>query len=162
MIGMQRYFSCFSVTIAACAGWIAGCNSASSPKQGEAKGPMLRSEPADSGEFIDMQFERIKNAFLAVNVGRMLIQKTHPSGSYVFSDPPQLVLSADKHQIIGKVTVKWTGGVTKTQYETDFTIEITKDRVRLTTERDTALFQIEPNQLRLAELELTNIVRPLQ
>ena len=109
-----------------------------------------------------MQFERIKNAFLAVNVGRMLIQKTHPSGSYVFSDPPQLVLSADKHQIIGKVTVKWTGGVTKTQYETDFTIEITKDRVRLTTERDTALFQIEPNQLRLAELELTNIVRPLQ
>lgn len=66
----------------------------------------------DPKAYTDGQFERIRNGFAAINVGQMIIQRTHPTGSYVFSNPPQLVLSADRHEIIGKVTVKWTGGLT--------------------------------------------------
>jgi hypothetical protein len=131
---------------------LSGCNSASSSKKSEAPDPKA---------FTDAQFERMKNGFSSINVGQMLMQRTRPTGSYIPANPPQMTLSADRRDIIGKVTVKWSGGVSKAQYQTDFTIEITKNRVRLTVERDTAVFQIEPNQLRLAELDLTNIVRLL-
>jgi hypothetical protein len=117
--------------------------------------------PLDPNAFTDIQFDRIRNGFAAINIGQMLIQRTHPTGSYIFSNAPQLIVSTDRHEIIGKVTVRWSGGLTKARYETDFTLEMTKTRVRLTVERDTAVLQIEPNQLRLAELDLTKMARPL-
>jgi hypothetical protein len=166
------------VFVSVCA--LGGCSSSSSTKQNETETPIQKQEPEDPKAFTDAQFERmkngfaydpkaftdaqferVKNGFASINVGQMLIQRTHPTGSFIFSDPPQMILSADGHVIIGKVTARWSGGVSRAKYQTDFTIEITRDRVRVTTERDTALFQIEPNQLRLAELDLTNIVRPL-
>jgi hypothetical protein len=150
------------IALATCLCAFVGCDPVSATKKGDAKAPVQKDEPVDPKAFTEMQFERMKNGLASINVGQMLIQRTHPTGSYLFSNPPQLILSADRHEIIGKVPVKWAGGVTGAQYETDFTIEITKARVRLTTERDTAVFHIEPNQLRLAELDLTNIVRPLQ
>jgi hypothetical protein len=140
------------VVLLACMNAI-GCNRVSESKKADVL--------PDPNAFSDVQFDRIRNGFAAINIGQMLIQRTHPTGSYVSSNPPQLILSTDRHEIIGKVTVKWSGGLTKARYETDFTIEMTKTRVRLTVERDTAVLQIEPNQTRLGELDLTNIVRPL-
>lgn len=153
---------CFILSVAICLFMLAGCDSSKSGKKDDAKAPAPKPEPVDPKAYTDAEFERIRNGFASINVGQMIIQRTHPTGSYISANPAQLILSADRREIIGKVTVKWKGGVTGAQYETDFTIEITKDRVRLTTERDTAVFQIEPNQLRLAELDLTNIVRSLQ
>jgi hypothetical protein len=122
---------------------VIGCNRVTETKKAEASDPKA---------FTEAQFNRIKSGFASINIGQMLIQRTHPTGSYVFSNPPQLILSSDRHEIIGKVTVKWSGGLTKATYETDFTIEMTKARVRLTVERDTAVFKINdpPNFQRLA------------
>ena len=72
-----------------------------------------------------------------------------------------MVLSADRREIIAKVTGRWAGGISRAEYETSFTIEITKSRTRLAVERDTAVFQVHPNQLKLAELDVINIVQPL-
>jgi D-serine dehydratase len=71
-----------------------------------------------------------------------------------------MILSADSREITAKVTVRWSG-VTKTEYETDFTVEISKDRVRLTVDRDTAVIQINASNLRQAETDVANTVRPL-
>ena len=91
----------------------------------------------------------------------MLVERTHPTGSFISSRPPTMVLSADRREIIARVTGRWAGGVTGLVYETSFTIEITKSRTRLTVERDTALLHIDPYQLKLAESDVNNIVQPL-
>jgi hypothetical protein len=152
MTRSHRRLVCAVIALCVGVSVFSGCDTASHSK---------KSEPTDPKAFTDAQFERMKNGFASINIGQMSIQRTHPTGSYITSNPPQMILSADRREIIGKVTVRWSGQVTEAQYQTDFTFEITKDRVRLTVERDTAVFHINPNQLRLAELDLTNIVRPL-
>jgi hypothetical protein len=122
----------------------AGCDYKSSPST-QPRGlpsPAPAPEPVDPKAFTAGEFDRIRGGFAEFNAGRMLIQRTHPTGTYIASDPPAMVLSADRREIIGNVTVRWSGGVTGAEYQTDFTIEITKGRVRLTVERDLAVFQI--------------------
>jgi len=96
-----------------------------------------------------------------INMGQTLLQRTHPTGSFVQSLPVQASLSSDRHEMIFRVTVRWTGAVFGSLYETDFAIEVTKTRVRLSVERDTAIIKIDPNQLKIAELEVTQAVTPL-
>lgn len=137
----------------------AGCQDRAGPTTSDPAG--TADPPPDSQAFTDAQYDRVRAGLAGINVGQVLIHRTHPTGSFLSAMPPTMVLSADRREIIAKVTGRWAGGVTGAEYETTFTIEITKARTRLTVERDTAVFQIDPEHLRLAELDVTNLVRPL-
>ena len=158
MIRDPRSLARLAVVAAACLYAGAACDSS---KKNGATGPLATPGPVDPKAFTDEQVDRMRTGFSSVNVPQLLLQRTHPTGVYVSSDHSRMMPWSDRRGITARATVYWTGGVTGTQYQTDFTIEITKDRVRLTVERDTAVFKIDPNQLRLAELDLTNIIRPL-
>lgn len=152
----MNFFIIFSLLLTT----LLGCSD-NSPNQNQSFLLPTNSAKKDPKAFADIEFERIRSGLASINLGRMLIQRTHPSGSYKLSDPPTMILSADRHEILGKITIQWTGGITDAIYETDFTLEITKSRVRLTVERDTAIFQISPNHLRLAESDLMMLIQKL-
>jgi hypothetical protein len=138
-----------------------GCGtSTTSPAKQEALSPG-KQDALSPKAFTDAQYQRVRDGLASINLGRMLIQRTHPTGTYTNSNAPSAILSADREEMIAKVTVSWMGSVTKAAYQTDFTVEISKNRIRLSVDRDTALINIDPNQLKLAEKEVADIVRPL-
>lgn len=120
-----------------------------------------KTEGSDPKAFSAAEYDRVQSGLISINLGQILLQRTHPTGKFVRAQPARLILSADRREITGKVTAHWLGGVTDANYETDFTIEIRKDKVRLTVDRDLAVIQIKPENLRLAELDLANVLQPL-
>lgn len=122
----------------------------------------LPSASPDPKAYSDEDFRRIEQGLNELNVGRILIQQTHPTGTYRSSTPPALVLSADRRTTHGRLTITWTGSGLGNEYQTDFSFDLTKDRVRLQVDRDLAIFKIDPHHHRLAEEHLEELVRSLQ
>jgi len=88
-------------------------------------------------------------------IGSKLLVGTHPTGAYVSTGIPGVVLSADRRTINVSVTVDWKGGILGNLYQTTYATTLTKEGMgTLRVLRDTAIIQIDPQFLLTTEYAL--------
>src|SRR5205085_2858746 len=107
------------------------------------------------------EFESIKKEIGKApdSLGRLLLQGTHPTGTYSYTDAPLVSLSGDRRDVTLTVSVNWKGGFSENAYQTTYALTFNKKEgvTNLRVLRDTALIKIDPQFLRATESSLKDI-----
>jgi hypothetical protein len=119
---------------------------------------------AKSKEFTPSEMTMLKK-YIESNgesLGRALQGGTHPTGQYISSGTPIVVLSTDRLVLTVTLTVNWKGGVSEANYQTTYrsTVDKTNGIGHLRVIQDSALFQITPEQLLKTEDFLKTMFKP--
>lgn len=111
----------------------------------------------EAAVFSDADFAAMRDLIIENRdtFGQLLIEHTHPTGKYSSTDKPVVNLSSPKDSVTATVTVHWKGGFSEDPYITTFSFRLAKRGLdRLEVIRDNALFKIDPQFLKTAELDL--------
>jgi hypothetical protein len=115
--------------------------------------------------FDDGEYQNIANSINsdAETLGRLLVSSTHPTGSYLQTGSPNVVLADDRRTVAVQLGVTWKGMLLEQPYTTTYRFQLGKKGLnRLEVVRDEALAQINPELLRQAEFRLTRYFAPAQ
>lgn len=104
------------------------------------------------------EYEAFRNQIesASADLGKFLLRRTHPTGTYGSTDSPLISRSADGHSITTTLTVNWKGGFLEVPYETTYRFDVSKKEGfgSLSVERDSSIIKIDPEFLRSAESQL--------
>jgi tetratricopeptide (TPR) repeat protein len=94
--------------------------------------------------------------------GEALLSRTHPTGTYGYTEDPSIVLSSDRRALTTRFSVRWRGGIAETPYLTVYSLVFHKANKALELDslevmHDDAIFKIDPGMLRSAEADLRRV-----
>ena len=126
--------------------------------------PLPVPKPVDDRNFTDQEHATIRTMLTTYSdsIGKVLIGGTHPTGKFSSASLPSVSLSADRRDIEVKLTCFWNGTVNDYQTVFSFTINKQSGFARLRVEKDTAIFQIKPQNLLDTEASLREAIGPLR
>ena len=108
--------------------------------------------------YAQSEYEAFRNQIesASADLGKFLLRRTHPTGTYGSTDSPLVSRSADGHSITTTLTVNWKGGFLEVPYETTYRFDVSKEDGfgSLSVERDSSIIKIDPEFLRSAESQL--------
>jgi len=133
-------------------------------KRGALEAKIRAKETADRAQEYDREYFREYQRGIVKNgdsIGELLLDGTHPTGTYEATSSPLVTLSADKRAVTVTVTVTWHG-ISDTPYKTQYAFKITKKEGenQLTVVTDSAFFKIDPEFLKRTELLLRERFKP--